>query len=336
VAVLQVRDLSVEIPSRNGVVRATQGVSFAVEPGERLGIVGESGSGKTITALALMRLLLPPASITAGEVWLEDRNLLTLTAREMVKIRGNLISMIFQDPMTALNPFLRIGIQVSEVLEVHRGMSRREALEETRRLLELVQVSDAERRLREFPHQLSGGMRQRVVIAAAIAARPKLIIADEPTTALDVTAQALVLDLLRQVAVESGTAVMLITHDLSVVADFCDRVVVMYAGRVMELGDVESVIEHPRHPYTLGLLDAIPRLDRPLGKRLASIPGAPPDLSRRIVGCPFAPRCPMAVQRCHVEEPALLPRQGGGVVACHRADELEDRVRPRWEGALQA
>jgi oligopeptide/dipeptide ABC transporter ATP-binding protein len=335
-SLLEVRGLTVEIPVRQGRVKAAQDVSFALEAGGRMGVVGESGSGKTITAQALIRLLLPPAEITAGEVVLAGRDVLRLSPAQLGHVRGGEVGMIFQDPLTALNPFLRVGVQVAEVLEIHRGLGRREALMEAQRLLELVQVSDAARRLREYPHQLSGGMRQRVVIAAAMAARPKLIIADEPTTALDVTAQANVLDLLRDMTRENGTAVILISHDLSVVADFCERVVVMYAGRVVEEADVDSIVEEPRHPYTRALLSSIPRLDRAPGERLASIPGSPPDLTRVPDGCAFAPRCPLAIDRCRAERPALVARAGGGRVACHRADEIVAEADVAWEGGAPA
>jgi oligopeptide/dipeptide ABC transporter ATP-binding protein len=335
-SLLEVRGLTVEIPVRQGRVKAAQDVSFALEAGGRMGVVGESGSGKTITAQALIRLLLPPAEITAGEVVLAGRDVLRLSPAQLGHVRGGEVGMIFQDPLTALNPFLRVGVQVAEVLEIHRGLGRREALMEAQRLLELVQVSDAARRLREYPHQLSGGMRQRVVIAAAMAARPKLIIADEPTTALDVTAQANVLDLLRDMTRENGTAVILISHDLSVVADFCERVVVMYAGRVVEEADVDSIVEEPRHPYTRALLSSIPRLDRAPGERLASIPGSPPDLTRVPEGCAFAPRCPLAIDRCRAERPALAARTGRGRVACHRAEETVAEADVAWEGGAPA
>lgn len=320
---LAVENLSVEIPTRHGRVRAAQGVSFSLAPGERLGVVGESGSGKTVTALALMRLLLPPAEIVSGAIRLDGRDLVRLTERELVRLRGNEAAMIFQDPITALNPFLRVGLQVAEGLQLHRGLSRREAMAQAARLLERVRISDAQRRLREYPHQLSGGMRQRVAIAIAMATRPRLIIADEPTTALDVTAQANVLDLLRDLTSEEHSAVILISHDLSVVADFCDRVVVMYAGRVVEEGTVDDIIDHPRHPYARALLRSIPRLDRPVAERLVSIPGAPPDLTREIAGCAFAPRCPLVVERCRTHRPVAMPRPGGGRVACHRSDDVE-------------
>jgi oligopeptide/dipeptide ABC transporter ATP-binding protein len=333
---LSVENLGVEIPTRHGRVRAAQGVSFQVGVGERLGIVGESGSGKTITALALMRLLLPPAEITSGKIRVGESDVLGLNARELTRFRGGQAAMIFQDPLTALNPFLRVGLQVAESLELHRGMRRREALAEAARLLERVQISDAERRLREYPHQLSGGMRQRVAIAIAMATKPRLIIADEPTTALDVTAQANVLDLLRELASEDRTAVILISHDLAVVSDFCDRVLVMYAGRVVEEGSVDEVVERPRHPYTRALLRSIPRLDRGATERLTAIPGAPPDLARPIVGCAFAPRCPLAVERCRSERPELAARPGGGRVACHRADEVETLDGAALEGRTPA
>jgi len=298
-------------------VHAVQDARFTLAAGERLGIVGESGSGKTITALALLRLLLPPARVTAGSVRFTGRDVLALSPQELTRWRGGEAGMIFQDPLTSLNPFLRIGLQVAEGLEVHRGLSRRDSLAEAERLLTRVQISDARRRLTEYPHQLSGGMRQRVAIAIAMATRPRMIIADEPTTALDVTAQANVLELLHELTTAEGMAVILITHDLSVIADFCERVLVMYAGRIVEQGTVDEVITEPQHPYTRALLASIPRLDGEVSRRLQAIPGAPPDLTRSIEGCPFAARCPLAFDRCRTERPQSTEIGPGRSAACH-------------------
>ncbi len=323
--VLQVQGVSIEIPTRHGTVHAARDVDFALGRGERLGIVGESGSGKTITALGIMRLLLPPAHVTSGRILFEGRDVTTMHPKDVNRWRGNEVGMIFQDPLTSLNPFLRIGIQVAEVLEIHRGLSRAQAMAEAEQLLRRVQISDARRRLSEYPHQLSGGMRQRVVIAIAMATRPKMIIADEPTTALDVTAQANVLDLLRDLTEAERTSVVLITHDLSVIADFCERVLVMYAGRIVEEGSVDEVISEPRHPYTQALLNSIPRLQGAVG-RLPSIPGAPPDLTRELQGCPFAPRCPVAYDRCRTEVPELLEIGPGRRAACHLAQPIPSNI----------
>jgi len=323
---LEVNNLGVEIPTRHGTVHAVQGISYELGRGERLGIMGESGSGKTIAALAVMRLLLPPARVVSGTVSFDGRNLLEMSVRAIDRWRGAEASMIFQDPLTALNPFLRIGIQVSEGLEIHRGLSRTKALVEARRLLERVQISDPERRIDEFPHQISGGMRQRVAIAIAMATRPKMIVADEPTTALDVTAQANILDLLRQMAAEEGTSVILITHDPAVVADFCERVVVMYAGRIVEQGTVDEVMDLPLHPYAQALLESVPQMSGPRERRLTAIPGAPPDLTRPSEGCPFAPRCRQAKDRCRTERPLLRTGPSGRSVACHFAPLPETPV----------
>jgi oligopeptide/dipeptide ABC transporter ATP-binding protein len=319
VSLLEVEGLSVVIPTRRGLVEAVTDVTFRVQPGERVGIVGESGSGKTMAALAILRLLLPPARITKGRVLFEGRDVLRFSPRELERFRGGQVGMIFQDPLTALNPYLRIGVQVGEMLEIHRGVPRHEALREAAELLRRVQISDPERRLHEYPHQLSGGMRQRVAIAIAMATRPKMIIADEPTTALDVTAQAAVLELLKELTEEDGTSVVLITHDLSVVADFCHRVIVLYAGRVVEEGRVDEILSSPLHPYTRALLRSIPRLDGRPGEEIAAIPGQPPSLIGEIRGCPFAPRCEVAEERCRAHRPPLVATPAGGRVACHVA-----------------
>jgi peptide/nickel transport system ATP-binding protein len=308
-ATLEVRDLTVSV----GRVEAVHGVSFSLKRGRRTGLIGESGSGKTLTALGIMGLL-PDEVTVRGEVRLLGEDLLRLPERRLCELRGDRLAMVFQEPGTALNALMRIGDQVAEPLVVHRGLSRREALERARDLLARVQVPDPERRLRAYPHQLSGGQRQRAMIAMAMACSPEVLIADEPTTALDVTVQAQVLQLLSHMVDEVGSALLLITHDLPVVAELCDDVLVMYGGRLVETGTVDEVFDRPRHPYTGGLLDAIPPLDEDLpGQHLPAIPGSVPGLGEFPAGCPFRNRCPRADGRC-TEMPPLLP--DGHAVAC--------------------
>ncbi len=308
-ALLSVRDLRVEFSSSSGRVRAVNGVSFDLEPHEMLGIVGESGCGKSVTSLAILRLLPKPAGrIVGGSVEFEGRDLVDLSENDIRDLRGRDVAMIFQDPMTSLNPVITIGEQLVEVILAHRSMKRADAERRAVEMLELVGIPNARPRLRSFPHQFSGGMRQRVMIAMALALGPKLLIADEPTTALDVTIQAQILDLIRKVAAETGTAVMLITHDLGVVAGMTQRIQVMYAGRIVETATTGELFAHPRHPYTVGLLRSIPRLDDDGATReLISIEGLPPDLTRLPPGCPFAPRCAWAIERCGTDDPALTP-----------------------------
>jgi len=318
VPLLDVRDLTTYFFTSAGVVRAVDGVSFAVAPGEALGLVGESGCGKSVSVLSVMRLVPdPPGKTVAGQVLFEGRDLLKVSEPEMRAIRGRDVAMIFQDPMTSLNPVLPIGLQIVEALEFHRGMRRAAARRRAAELLDLVGIPAASRRLDDYPHQFSGGMRQRVMIAMAISCEPKLLIADEPTTALDVTIQAQILDLLRRLRRELGMALILITHDLGVVAGMCDRVNVMYAGRVVETADVDAAFGDPRHPYTLGLLQSVPRLDRPLGASLIPIDGMPPDLIDDHPGCPFAPRCGYRVDRCIHELPPLMLVPGADPDAVH-------------------
>jgi oligopeptide transport system ATP-binding protein len=304
---LSVRDLRVEFSSSSGAVHAVNGVSFDLAPHETLGIVGESGCGKSVTSLAILGLLPKPAGkVTGGEAVFDATDLFDLKPDELRDLRGSKLSMIFQDPMTSLNPVLTIGEQVTEVIMAHDKVSRKEADRRALDLLELVSIPNAKERLRGYPHQLSGGMRQRVMIAMALALRPRLIIADEPTTALDVTIQAQILELLHRVASETGAAIMLITHDLGVVAGMTQRIQVMYAGRIVETATTPELFAHPRHPYTVGLLHSIPRLDQGEDE-LVPIEGLPPDLTRMPPGCPFAPRCAWAIERCLEEDPELLP-----------------------------
>jgi oligopeptide transport system ATP-binding protein len=306
--VLSVRDLTVSFDTDRGALRAVDSVSFDVAAGETLALVGESGSGKSVTALSLLRLVPePPGRIERGEVRFGGEDLLQLDGAAIRRIRGNRIGMIFQEPMSSLNPVLTVGTQVGEPLRVHRGMARAETLEEVTALLTRVRIPDARERLRSYPHQHSGGMRQRVMIAMSLSCRPELIIADEPTTALDVTVQAQILALLERLTDETGAALILITHDLGVVARYADRVAVMYAGRIVETAPAAELYARPRHPYTRGLLASVPRLDAERRRRLQPIQGQPPDLANLPPGCAFAPRCSQATDRCRRERPALEP-----------------------------
>ncbi|HUH92029.1 MAG TPA: ABC transporter ATP-binding protein [Casimicrobiaceae bacterium] len=326
---LEVEDLKTYFFTRDGVVRAVDGVSFSVERGETLAIVGESGCGKSVTSLSILRLIAaPPGRTVGGRVLFEGRDLLALPEAEMRAIRGDALSMIFQEPMTSLNPVLTIGRQIAEVLTLHRGLGRDDALRRTIELLRLVHIPEAERRVGEYPHQLSGGMRQRVMIAMALACEPRLLIADEPTTALDVTIQAQILELMRELKARTGAAIVLITHDLGVVAEMAQRVVVMYAGRKVEEAPVNALFARPLHPYTRGLLDSIPKLDANRngglagGKRLSEISGTVPSLLEPIVGCAFAPRCAYAAARCRSERPSLEEKAAAHSVACWESDRL--------------
>ncbi|GIK98638.1 MAG: ABC transporter ATP-binding protein [Alphaproteobacteria bacterium] len=300
----------------DGRVRVVEEVSFEVPSGRTVGLVGESGCGKSVTAMAVMRLLsIPPARIDGGRVMLEGTDLLRLPPEEMRRLRGDRIGMIFQEPMTSLNPTFTIGFQIAEVLKLHRGMSGRAARDAVIDILRQVGVGAPERRIEQYPHQLSGGLRQRMMIAMALACHPALLIADEPTTALDVTIQAQILDLLARLQREMGMAILMITHDLGVVAEFCSEVVVMYAGRVVERAEVATLFARPRHPYTVGLLAATPRLATRGGK-LPTIPGAVPPPGKRGVGCSFADRCPRVLPRCRAERPPLAPLDAGHAAAC--------------------
>jgi oligopeptide/dipeptide ABC transporter ATP-binding protein len=323
---LEVDDLKTYFYTRDGIVRAVDGVSFTVYPGETLAVVGESGCGKSVTSLSILRLIAaPPGKIVNGRLMFQGRDLLGLTEDEMRRVRGNEISMIFQEPMTSLNPVLTIGRQIAEALVLHRGMKRKAALERAVEMLTLVNIPEAARRIEQYPHQLSGGMRQRVMIAMALACNPRLLIADEPTTALDVTIQAQILDLMRGLKEKTGAAIVLITHDLGVVAEMAQRVVVMYAGRKVEEAAVDDLFAHPRHPYTEGLLKSIPRLEHAQAAghlRLAEIPGMVPSLKEEIGGCLFAPRCGYATERCRREYPPLEEKAPGHFAACWESDRL--------------
>ncbi|WP_370615217.1 ABC transporter ATP-binding protein [Mumia sp. Pv 4-285] len=315
-ALLDVDRLTVEFTGLGSPVKAVRDVSFSLGAGERVGVVGESGSGKSVTSQAVMRLL-PDTARIGGSIEFDGRDVLSMDPTSLAVWRGSDIAMVFQDPMSSLNPLMRVGTQIMEVLRRHRGLSKSEARAESVRLLRVVGIADAERRVRDYPHQFSGGMRQRVCIAIAAACTPKLIIADEPTTALDVTIQAQVLDLLDHLSDEHGTAVMLISHDLGVVSSFCDRILIMYAGRIVEAGSTEQIIMSPRHPYTRALLDSIPRLRGELPRRLPTIPGAPPTGATPHERCSFAARCPRAEERCGVESPDLVRAPDGRETACH-------------------
>jgi peptide/nickel transport system ATP-binding protein len=323
--VLSVRNLSVEFPTRKGVLVAVDGVSFDIGPGEVLGVVGESGAGKSMTGTAVIGLIEPPGHIAAGEVRLNGQRIDNLASEEMRKIRGRHIGMVFQDPLTSLNPLYRIGDQIVETIRTHARVSEKEARARAIALLTEVGIQGAEARIDAYPHQFSGGMRQRVVLALALCSQPDLVIADEPTTALDVSIQAQIIRLLKRLCRERGTAVMLITHDMGVIAEAADRVAVMYAGRIVEIGPVRDVVHAPQHPYTQGLMGSIPTLDS-TAERLAQIPGSMPRLTAIPPGCPFHPRCPRAFARCMTERPEpmsagrsqaacwLITESAGGVV----------------------
>jgi peptide/nickel transport system ATP-binding protein len=324
---LEIENLKTHFFTRDGIVRAVDGVSLEVRSGETLAVVGESGCGKSVTFLSVMRLIAsPPGRIVAGSVRFAGADLLALPEREMRALRGNEISMIFQEPMTSLNPVLTVGRQIGETLTLHQGLGSRAAEMRTVEMLRLVGIPEPARRVRQYPHELSGGMRQRVMIAMALACNPKLLIADEPTTALDVTVQAQILDLMRKLKAETGTAVVLITHSLGVVAEMAQRVVVMYAGKKVEEASVEALFERPRHPYTRALLGSVPRLGASLtGRRkarLAEIPGVVPALKEAIAGCVFASRCAHAVARCREAYPPLEQKASGHWVACWESDRL--------------
>jgi oligopeptide/dipeptide ABC transporter ATP-binding protein len=321
---LEVKNLHTEFRTGAGTVRAVDGVSYTVDPGETVAIVGESGSGKSVGALSLLRLIPdPPGRIIQGQVMFAGRDLMLLSEEEMRQVRGGDIGMVFQEPMTSLNPVLTIGRQITETIEQHRGGDVAAAQRRAIELLGLVGIADAERRLKQYPHQLSGGMRQRIMIAIALACDPKLIIADEPTTALDVTIQAQILELMQQLTRRLGVALIIITHNLGVVARYAARVNVMYAGRIVESGTAAALYHNPRHPYTIALLRSVPRLDRPRQARLDPIEGQPPDLTRLDRGCSFRPRCRFAVDVCATAPPPLLPAGAPGQLsACYRSGEL--------------
>ena len=325
---LEVRNLATAFETDQGLLRAVDGISFTVQRGRTLGIVGESGCGKSVTALSLMRLLPKPSGrIVSGEILLDGTDLVSASADQLLRIRGGRIGMIFQEPMTALNPVHRIGRQLAEVFLLHRTKDRDEALRLAVDMLTKVGIPSPEVRALEYPHQLSGGMRQRVVIAMALACKPDLLIADEPTTALDVTIQAQILGLIKELQEEMGMAVILITHDLGVIAETCDDVVVMYAGRIAEQGPVEAIFDQPSHPYTRGLLNSIPRLDAPRKSRLETIPGTVPSLADLPPGCRFQNRCPWRIPACETQ-PSLDTVEPGHLAACHRWRDVVTGARP--------
>ncbi|OSZ61169.1 methionine ABC transporter ATP-binding protein [Streptomyces pharetrae CZA14] len=314
---LEVRDLHVEFRTRDGIARAVNGVTYRVDAGETLAVLGESGSGKSVTAQAVMGILdMPPGRITGGEILFQGRDLLKLKESERREVRGAGMAMIFQDALSSLNPVLTVGDQLGEMFIVHRGMSRKDARAKAVELMDRVRIPGAKERVRQYPHQFSGGMRQRIMIAMAMALEPALIIADEPTTALDVTVQAQVMDLLAELRREYRMGLILITHDLGVVADVADRIAVMYAGKIVESAPVHDIYKAPAHPYTRGLLDSVPRLDQK-GQELYAIKGLPPNLLHIPSGCPFHPRCPMAQDVCRTDVPPLYEVDGERGSACH-------------------
>ena len=320
---LQVKDLRTHFFTLEGVVKAVDGVSYDIREGETVAVVGESGCGKSVSALSIMRLVAyPPGRIVGGEIWFNGHDLLTLNDEEMRQVRGKEIAMIFQEPMTSLNPALTIGRQVTETLEAHLDMPASDANRRAAELLRMVGIPEPERRLPQYPHQFSGGMRQRVMIAMALSCNPKLILADEPTTALDVTIQAQILELMKDLSQRFGVAMIIITHNLGVVARYADRVNVMYAGKVVEQGRARDIYHSPRHPYTLGLLRSVPRLDLPRKAKLDPIDGQPPDPANLGPGCSFAPRCKFAIEKCPHEVPPLTPVRTGHLSACWVADTL--------------
>jgi len=325
--VLDVDDLHIDIAAAGGrVFAALQGVSLQIRTGEVVGVVGESGSGKSLLAKSIMRLLPAVAHVARGRIRLGAQDLLTLDSAAMRRLRGGDLSMVFQDPMTSLNPVLRVGAQLSEAIVLHQPMARRSAWAKTRELLARVGIANPAERARQYPHEFSGGMRQRAMIAMGIANAPKLLIADEPTTALDVTIQLQILRLLRTLNKDSQTSVLFITHNMGVVASICDRVAVMYSGRIVEEGPVDAIFSAPRHPYTWALLNAVPRLDSPKGQRLTAIPGQAPDPAAPPPGCRFAPRCGFAIDKCRTEEPVRSEADDFHSVACWVRPDLQEKT----------
>jgi peptide/nickel transport system ATP-binding protein len=323
---LEVRDLKVHFPTEDGLVKAVDGISLTVSPGETLGVVGESGSGKSVSFLTVMGLITKQQARIEGEVLFRGQDLLKLPPDEMREIRGAKISMIFQDPLTALNPVHRVGNQIAEVFHAHRKVSKKEAMNEAVNLLQLVGIPRPQERVRQYPHEFSGGMRQRAMIAMALALNPDLLIADEPTTALDVTVQAQILDLVDRLKREFDASVVLITHDLGVVAEHCDNIMVMYAGKVAEFGDRRDIYYGAHHPYTWGLLQSISRIDQDRSERLRPIKGQPPSLIFVPPGCPFHPRCPYVMDICIRDYPELLPANGHHASACHLTLAEKERI----------
>ena len=314
---LEIENLQTQFFTSAGVVKAVDGITYDVAPGETVAVVGESGCGKSVSAMSILRLIPnPPGKIVGGNIRFDGKDLLALTDKEMREVRGRDIGMIFQEPMTSLNPVLSIERQLTETLEHHLDMSHDDSMKRARELLGLVGISEPERRLKQYPHHLSGGMRQRVMIAMALACNPKLIIADEPTTALDVTIQAQILELMKNLTRELGVAMIIITHNLGVVARYADRVNVMYAGRIIESGTAEDIYHNPKHPYTLALLRSVPRMDQPRGEKLQPVEGQPPDLTKLDEGCAFRPRCSFAAERCGRERPSLENVGAKHISAC--------------------
>jgi oligopeptide transport system ATP-binding protein len=331
---LDVRNLETRFFTQDGVVHAVNNVSFHVNQGETIGIVGESGSGKSVTMLSIMRLIpMPPGRITSGEVMFEGRDLVRLSEDEMREVRGNRMAIIFQDPMTSLNPVLTIERQLTEPIELHMGMSRKQARERAIDLLNLVGIPAAAERISDYPHQFSGGMRQRVMIAMGLATTPQLLIADEPTTALDVTIQAQIVELVKRLREEMGMAIIWITHDLALLAGLADRIIVMYAGQIVEQAPLHTIYNNPRHPYTIGLLQSIPRLDEKIRARLRPIEGLPPDMVNYPTGCPFRPRCPFAIEQC-LEDPPLESVGPEHFAACWVKPDGNEILREHRAAAL--
>jgi oligopeptide/dipeptide ABC transporter ATP-binding protein len=328
VALLEIDNLQTHFFTSAGTVKAVDGVSYTVEQGETVAVVGESGSGKSVTAMSIMRLIpWPPGKIVGGSINFDGKDLLALTEDEMRDIRGRDIGMIFQEPMTSLNPVLTIGLQLTEPMIAHLNMSEQDAMAKAAKLLDMVGISEPERRLSQYPHHLSGGMRQRVVIAMALACDPKLIIADEPTTALDVTIQAQILELMKNLTRDLGVAMIIITHNLGVVARYADRVNVMYAGRIIESGTATEIYHKPRHPYTLALLKSVPRMDRQRSEKLDPVDGQPPDLTKLDQGCSFRPRCRFTTDECAKSFPALEEVGPGHTSACFEKDNLAKEIK---------
>ena len=320
---LEVKNLKTHFFTMEGVVKAVDGVSYELNEGETLGLVGESGCGKSVSALSVMRLIPdPPGKIIDGEILLDGEDILKINMEGMREVRGAKIAMVFQEPMTSLNPVLTVERQITETLQLHMGMSKLESQRESVNLLTRVGIPDPEIRIKQYPHQFSGGMRQRVMIAMALSCNPRLIIADEPTTALDVTIQAQILDLMKSLTTELGVALIVITHNLGVVARYADRVNIMYAGKVIERGEAHEIYSNPRHPYTVGLLRSVPRLDLPRRAKLDPIEGQPPDLINLPPGCAFRERCRWAIDKCATDTPELVETSDGHLSACFRADEL--------------
>ena len=316
-AILSVKDLRTYFHTEEGTVKSVDGLTFDVAPGEILALVGESGSGKSVSALSILRLIQsPPGEIVSGEIWFDGQDILSITEEEMRALRGNDLAMIFQEPMTSMNPVLTVGRQVAEPLEVHQGIKPSKALQRAADLLNQVHIADAEIRAASHPHQFSGGMRQRAMIAMGMGCDPKLMIADEPTTALDVTVQAQLLDLLAELVRDSGMSLILITHNLGVVARYAGRVNVMYAGRIVESGTADDIYEHPKHPYTIGLMASVPKLDQDVRQKLIPIEGQPPDLAHLPTGCAFHPRCQFATDQCRQDDPVLESVGGQHLKAC--------------------